>query len=86
MQNQLMDFSNQIGSELFSLLVKRASEELSEQSDRDRITAMLGAALIAVAEVLRVQIKQGSDVSKLVDLSSRWLRVLLEPVAGEDTT
>ncbi len=86
MQNQLMDFSNQIGSELFSLLVKRASEELSEQSDRDRITAMLGAALIVVAEVLRVQIKQGSDVSKLVDLSSRWLRVLLEPVAGEDTT
>ncbi len=86
MQNQLMDFSNRIGSELFSLLAKRASEELCEQSDRDRITAMLGAALISVAEVLRVQIKQGSDVSKLVDLSSRWLRVLLEPVAGKDTT
>ncbi len=86
MQNQLMDFSNQIGSELFSLLVKRASEDLSEQSDHDRITAMLGATLIAVAEVLRIQIKQGSEVSKLVNLSSRWLRTLLEPVAGEDTT
>lgn len=86
MQNQLMDFSNQIGSELFSLLVKRASEDLSEQSDRDRTTAMLGATLIAVAEVLRIQIKQGSEVNKLVNLSSRWLRTLLEPVAGEDTT
>lgn len=84
MQNQLMDFSNRIGSELLSLLVKRASEELSEQSDHDRTTAMLGAALIAVAEVLHIQIKQGSDVSKLVDFSSRWLRILLEPVAGEE--
>ncbi len=82
---QLMDFSNRIGSELFSSLVKRASEELSEQSDQDRTTAMLGAALIAVAEVLRIQTKQGSDISKLVDLSSRWLSTLLEPVAGEDT-
>jgi len=83
-QNQLMDFSNRIGSELLSLLVKRASEELSEQSGHDRTTAMLGAALIAVAEVLRIQIKQGSDVSELVDFSSRWLRILLEPVAGEE--
>ena len=86
MQNQLMDFSNRIGSELFSLLVKRVSEELAEQSEHDRTTAILGAALIAVAEVLRIQIRQGSDVSKLLDLSSRWLRILLEPVAGEDTT
>lgn len=84
MQNQLMDFSNRIGSELLSSLVKRASEELFEQSDHDRTTAMLGAGLIAVAEVLRIQIKQGSDVSKLVDFSSRWLRILLEPVAGEE--
>ncbi len=84
MQNQLMDFSNQIGSELFALLGKRASEELTEHSDRDRLRAMLGAALIAVAEVLRVQIEQGSDVGKLVDLSSRWLRVLLEPVTDKD--
>jgi hypothetical protein len=84
-QNQLMDFSNRIGNELFNLLVERVLEELPEQSDHDRTTAMLGAALIAVAEVLRIQIKQGSDVSKLVDLSSRWLRTLLEPVAGEDT-
>ncbi len=86
MQNQLMDFSNRIGSELLSLLVKRASEELSEQSDHDRTTAMLGAALIAVAEVLREPIEKGSDVGKLVDLSSRWLRTLLEPVADKDAT
>jgi hypothetical protein len=85
-QNQLMDFSNRIGNELFSLLAKRASEELSEQSDHDRITAILGAALIAVAEVLRKQIDEGSDEGRLIDLCSRWLRVLLEPVAGKETT
>ena len=79
-QDQLMDFSNRTGNELSRLLAQRALEELCEQSDFDRLTAMLGAALIAVAEVLREQIEKGSDVSKLVDLSSRWLRVLLEPV------
>ena len=86
MQNPLMDFSNRIGGELFALLGKRASEELTEQSDRDRLTAMLGAALIAVAELLRIQIEKGSDVSRLVDFSSRWLRVLLEPVTDKDKT
>jgi hypothetical protein len=79
-QDQLMDFSNRTGNELSRLLAQRALEELCEQSDFDRLTAMLGTALIAVAEVLREQIEKGSDVSKLVDLSSRWLRVLLEPV------
>jgi hypothetical protein len=86
MQNQLMEFSNRAGDDLFRLLAQRASEELSEQSDFDRMTAMLGAALIAVAEVLREQVKRGSDAGKLVDLSSRWLRTLLEPVAEKDTT
>ena len=81
-----MDFSNQIGNELFHLLAQRALEELSEQSDFDRFTAMLGAALIAVAEVLRAQGKEGSGFSELIDLSSRWLRVLLEPSTGKDIT
>ncbi len=83
MQDQLMDFSNRIGNELFNLLGKWASEELSERSDFDRTTAMLGAALIAVAEVLRNQIEKGSDVGRLVDLSSRWLRTLLESASDK---
>jgi len=83
MQRELMDFSNRTGNELFRWLSQRALEELSEQSDFDRMTAMMGAALIAVAEVLRGSVEKGSDVGKLVDLSSRWLRTLLEPVADK---
>jgi len=83
MQPELMDFSNRTGNELFRWLSQRALEELSEQSDFDRMTAMMGAALIAVAEVLRGSVEKGSDVGKLVDLSSRWLRTLLEPVADK---
>lgn len=84
MQDSLMDFSNRTGNEIFRLLAQRGLEELSEQSDFDRHTAMLGAALIAVGEVLRGQVEKGSDMGKLIDLCSRWLRVLLEPVAGKD--
>jgi hypothetical protein len=85
-QSQLMDFSNRTGNELFHLLAQRALEELSEQSDFDRLTGMLGAALVAVAEVLRRQIEKGSDVGRLIDLSSRWLRTLLESVADKGGT
>lgn len=85
-KTSLRIFSNRVGNELFTSLRKQASEELTEQSDLDRLTAMLGAALIAVAEVLRVQIEPGSDVGKLVDFSSCWLRVLLEPVRDKGKT
>ena len=86
MQPELMDFSNRTGNELFRWLSQRALEELSGQSDFDRMTAMMGAALIAVAEVLRGSVEKGSDVGKLVDLSARWLRTLLEPVADKGAT
>jgi len=57
MQDQAMAFSNRTGNELFRLLAQRAREELSEQSGFDRNTAMLGAALIAIAEVMRESVK-----------------------------
>ncbi len=83
MQDSLMDFSNQIGNELFRVLVQRALEKLSQQSDLDRLTAMMGAALIVVAEVLRGPIEEGQDVEKLIDVSSNWLRKFLEPIAAK---
>ena len=73
----MMDFSNRVGYELFRLLTKRAEEELSEQSALNRATATLGAALIAVAEVLREPFERSGDADRLVDLSARWLRTLL---------
>jgi len=64
--------------ELFRLLAQRAREELSEQSGFDWNTAMLGAALIAVAEVMRESVKQGGNLDKLIAFATRWLRVFLE--------
>jgi hypothetical protein len=81
-----MQFSNRVGQELFELLAKRGSEQLNEASDFDRFTAMLGAALLAVAEVLRLLIKDGQNADKLVDFSARWLRTFLEPASGKRGT
>lgn len=73
-----MAFSNRTGNELFRLLVQRAEEQLSELSDFDRYSAMLGAAIISVAEVLRGPAERGKDLDALIDFTSRWLRVFLE--------
>jgi hypothetical protein len=81
-----MQFSNGVGQELFQLLAKRGTEQLNEASDFDRCTAMLGAALLAVAEVLRLLIKNGQSADKLVDFSARWLRTFLEPASGKGGT
>jgi hypothetical protein len=84
MQDQGRAFADRTGNELFRLLAQRVQAELSEQSDFDRYTAMMGAALIVVAEVLREPVEQGKDVDELIAFSSRWLRKLLEPVADKD--
>jgi hypothetical protein len=81
-----MQFSNSVGRELFELLAKRGSEQLNEAPGSDRFTAMLGAALLTVAEVLRLVIKNGQSPDKLVDFSARWLRAFLEPVSGQGGT
>jgi hypothetical protein len=86
MQNPLMEFSNRIGNELFRVLVQRALEKLPEKSDFERLTAMMGAALIVLAEVLRGPIEEGQDAEKLIDVSSKWLREFLEPIAPKVET
>jgi hypothetical protein len=86
MQDPLMEFSNRIGNELFRVLVQRALEKLPEKSDFDRLTAMMGATLIVLAEVLRGPIEEGQDAEKLIDVSSKWLRKFLEPIAPKVET
>lgn len=79
----LVDFSNRVGSELAEVLAKRALEELTEVSSNDRFTAVLGATLVATVSVLRGPIERGADVEKVLDLSARWLRRLLENVINQ---
>ena len=87
MADEIMEFASRTGQELFRLLAQRALEELPGQSDFDRFSALLAAALIPVAEVLREPIEKAQDPNrmgdKLIELSSRQLRELLEPAAGK---
>ena len=82
MSEQLFEFSNRVGADLTALLDERVKAELSQVSDRDRLTAMLGAALIATATVLRDPVERGWNADKAVGFCSSWLKELLEPVSG----
>ena len=87
MSDQLMEFSSRVGQESWRLIAQRALDELSENSDFDRFTALLAAALIPVAEVLREPIEKARDsrsmADQMVTICSRQLRGLLEPVVGK---
>ena len=87
MSNQLMEFSDRTGQEMFRLLAQRALDELSEQSGFDRFTAILAAALIPVAEALREPIERAQDANRMTDdmleLCSRQLRGLLKSVTSK---
>jgi hypothetical protein len=84
MSDQLIDFADRTGQELFKLLAQRALDELSQESGFDRFSAILAASIIPVAEVLRDPIEKAQDAQgmadKMVDLASRQLRGLLASV------
>jgi hypothetical protein len=82
MSEDLFEFSNRVGADLTTLLAERVKAELSQVSDQDRLTAMLGAALIATATVLRDPVERGWNADKAVGFCSSWLKELLEPVSG----
>jgi len=76
------DFTNNTAQELVELLARRADERLAP--DADRLSAVLGAALLLVADVLRDPIQRAEDpravADHMVDFSARWLHKLLQPV------
>jgi len=84
MSDQLISFSDRVGQELYQLLEKRGLEGLSNESGYDRFTALLGAALILIAEVLRGPIEQAKDrermANQMIEISTRQLYGLLESV------
>ncbi len=79
-----MRFANETGHELFKLLAARGDAQLAQASDLDRFTALLSAALVPVAEVLRWPVARGRDraamLDKMIALSNRRLRELLQDV------
>jgi hypothetical protein len=82
MSADLFEFSNRVGADLTEFLNERVKAELSQVSNQDRLTAMLGATLVAVANVLRDPVEGGWSADKAVSFCSKWLKELLEPVAG----
>ncbi len=86
MSEDLFEFGNRVGADLTVLLTERVKAELSQISDQDRLTAMLGATLVTVATVLRDPVERGWSADKAVSFCSKWLRELLEPVAGGSDT
>ena len=86
MSDKLVEFTGRVGQDLFRRLAQCGLDELNEQSDFDRFSALLGAALIPVAEVLRGPIEQARDRSSMADqmvaVCARQLRGLLEPVVN----
>ncbi len=86
MSEDLFEFSNRVGADLTALLAERVKAELSQVSDQDRLTAMLGATLLAAATVLRDPIERGWSADKAVSFCSKWLKELLEPASGGSDT
>ena len=76
------EFSHATGQELVELLARRAKEKSLPESEY--FAAVLGAALVLLAEVLRRPIEHAQDrkraADKMIDLSVKWLRRLLQPL------
>ena len=81
-----MAFANTVGQELWQRLAQRGQAELSDLTNVARFTALLSAALIPVAEVLRGPIEVSRDraamVEKLLPIAERQVRELLRDSIG----
>jgi hypothetical protein len=83
MNDQLMEFSDRVGVEMWQLLTRRAEAELSEVSGNNRLTATLGAALIAVTGVLREPVERGWNADEASTFCAKWISDLLKQIAPE---
>jgi hypothetical protein len=81
--NDAYRFSNVTGVGVSRFLSERVAERLPSLASQDQFQAMLGAALVAVANVLREPVEAAPDKAKaaeqMIQLSANWLRQLLEP-------
>lgn len=78
------EFSQATAAEMVELLDRRADQHLPKSGES---SAVLGAVLLVLVEVLRRPIEKSQDrrqtAENLIDLSARWLRTLLEPVTAQ---
>jgi hypothetical protein len=82
-----MSFANLAGQEMWQHLAARGQKELLTLTNAERFNALLSAALIPVAEVMRGPLEVSRDrttmLEKLLPIAERQLRSLLqETLAG----
>jgi hypothetical protein len=82
------EFTNRVGIEMWKLLMTRAEEELKGVAAQDKLTMLMGAALIPVASVLGPPVASAPDRAaarqSMLGLASKWLCNLLEPAVNPD--
>jgi hypothetical protein len=81
--NDPYKFTNITGVQLSRLLSERVAERLPSLTGHEQFQAMLGATLVAVANILRGPVTAATDpkqaTDQMIELCVRWLRNLLEP-------
>ncbi len=80
------EFSNRVGIEMWQLLMKRADAEAEDLTPKERLSILMGAALVSTASVLGPAVAGAPDREaarrNMVALASQWLGKLLEPAVN----
>ena len=88
--NDAYKFANITGVELSRLLSDRAAERLSSLPSHEHFQAMLGAALVAVANTLQGPVTAAADprqaAEQMIQLCAGWLQKLLQPAFSDSGT
>jgi hypothetical protein len=80
-----MEFADRVGTELSTLLVTRAREELMELKSEEQFSAALGASLLCVAEVLRNPVERGVPAAKVAAIAARQIEALLSQIPPQES-
>jgi hypothetical protein len=84
-----LEFAERVGAELSNLLVGRARAELMDATPDAQFSAVLGASLLCVAEVLRNPVERGVPAARVAQIAAGQIEALLnqatpsESVVGE---
>ena len=68
-----MEFADRVGAEVSNLLVERARAELMDAPQEAQFSAVLGASLLCVAEVLRNPVERGVPAARVAQIAAKQI-------------
>ncbi len=80
-----LEFADRVGTELSNLLVERARAELMDASQDAQFSAVLGASLLCVAEVLRNPVERGVPAARVAQIAASQIEALLNQIPPTDS-